>query len=350
MKRLMILALALVPIGVVSLWELSDAATTDTAAASVDRTTAVVGEPVVFTSTNPCTTACSLTWRRPDIGLVRFGGVIVGRGEQITLTFGEPGSYQVVLDMGETCDGTSQLVCHSYASVFVDITGAPQPDPVVEPDPVVVPDPVVEPDPVVAPDPCRRARSRTARPRRRPGTHRRTRPRRRSGPRRRTGPRRTGPRRTGPRCTGPRRTGPRRTGPRSARTRRRTRAHDTATAGTQRPEHHDGGRENSSHMEQPRELGDLTHPRALQGHRMHQVPSDRRTDHVDHQLHRVSYQTRYDGRHLSARRLRLDGNGVLQHRGRDRPPLTRVASSTVRVGSARVASLVSCASGRSLSR
>jgi hypothetical protein len=157
MKRLMILALALVPIGVVSVWELSDAATTDTAAASVDRTTALVGEPVVFTSTNPCTTACSLTWRRPDIGLVRFGGVIVGRGEQITLSFAQPGSYQVVLDMGETCDGTSQLVCHSYASVFVDITGAPQPDPVVIPDPAApdpaAPDPVVVPD-IVVPDPA----------------------------------------------------------------------------------------------------------------------------------------------------------------------------------------------------
>ena len=122
----------------------------------------LVGEPITFTSTNPCTVACSLTWRRPDIGLARFGGVIVGQGEQITLSFAQPGSYQVVLDMGETCDGTSRLVCHSYASVFVEVTGpAPDPvaidtlppDPVVAPDPVVVPDPALVADPTVVPDP-----------------------------------------------------------------------------------------------------------------------------------------------------------------------------------------------------
>ena len=99
MKRLMILAV--IPIGVLTLWGLSDAATTDTAAASVDRTTGQVGETLTFTSTNPCTTACSLTWRRPDIGIARFGGVIVGQGEQITLAFDTPGNHQVVLDMGE---------------------------------------------------------------------------------------------------------------------------------------------------------------------------------------------------------------------------------------------------------
>ncbi|MEO8264964.1 MAG: PKD domain-containing protein [Ilumatobacteraceae bacterium] len=146
--------LAVVPVGVLALWELGDAATTDTAAASVDRASAAVGEPITFTSTNPCTTACSLTWRRPDIGLVRFGGVVVGRGEQFSMSFAAPGSYQVVLDMGETCDGTSRLVCHSYASVFVDIVDpVVVPDPVVPVDPVVVPDPVVPVDPVVVPDP-----------------------------------------------------------------------------------------------------------------------------------------------------------------------------------------------------
>ena len=150
LKRFMILAV--VPIGVLALWELSDAATVDTAAASVDKTTALVGEPVTFTSTNPCTTACSLTWRRPDIGLVRFGGVVVGRGEQFSMSFAAPGSYEVVLDLGETCDGTSRLVCHSYAAVFVDVVDPVAPDPVVvAPDPAVVaPDPVVvAPDPVV---------------------------------------------------------------------------------------------------------------------------------------------------------------------------------------------------------
>lgn len=97
MKRAMILAV--VPIGVLALGEQADAATLDSAAATVDRAVAVVGEPVTFTSTNPCTVACSLTWRRPDIGLTRFGGVIVGRGEQISLSFAEPRKYRLVLDL-----------------------------------------------------------------------------------------------------------------------------------------------------------------------------------------------------------------------------------------------------------
>ncbi|HZX53853.1 MAG TPA: hypothetical protein VFE86_04195, partial [Ilumatobacteraceae bacterium] len=77
--RVGIPALALVSVGAIVLPGLSNAATTDTAAASVDKEVAAVGETVTFTSTNPCTTVCGLTWYRPDIGLTRFGGVIVGR-------------------------------------------------------------------------------------------------------------------------------------------------------------------------------------------------------------------------------------------------------------------------------
>ena len=127
MKRLVVLAV--VPISVLALWGgRSDAATADTAVASVSPAIALVGDPVTFTSTNPCTVACSLTWRQPDLGIVRFGGMIVGQGEQITLTFAQPGSYQLVLDLAETCVGTSQLVCHSTASVFVDIVTTVPPD------------------------------------------------------------------------------------------------------------------------------------------------------------------------------------------------------------------------------
>ena len=161
MKRLMILAL--VPIGVLTLVLTlsgqSDAATVDTAAASVDPAIALVDQPVTFTSTNPCTIACSLTWRRPDIGLARFGGVIIGRGDQFTLSFAAPGVYQVVLDMGEICDGTTQLVCHSFAMVIVDVVtelpavAPPPPDVVLPPDPVLPPpDVVLPPDPVLPPD------------------------------------------------------------------------------------------------------------------------------------------------------------------------------------------------------
>ena len=150
--------LALVPIGVLTLvltlWGQSNAATSDVAAASVDPDIALVGQPVTFTSVNPCTVACSLTWRRPDIGLARFGGVIIGRGAQFSLSFAAPGVYQVVLDMGEICDGTTQLVCHSYAMVIVEVVTELPPVDAGVPPPVVAPPDVVPPDvvpPVVAP-------------------------------------------------------------------------------------------------------------------------------------------------------------------------------------------------------
>jgi hypothetical protein len=127
-KRLVVLAT--VSVGVLAMWGRSDAATADTAAASVSPAIALVGDPVTFTSTNPCTVACGLTWRRPDLGIPRFGGVIVGQGEQITLTFATPGQYQLVLDLSETCVGTTRLVCHSTAAVLVDIvTELPVPTP-----------------------------------------------------------------------------------------------------------------------------------------------------------------------------------------------------------------------------
>ena len=132
--RVGIPALAVVSVGAFVLPGLSDAATTDTAAASVDKDVAGVGEAFTFTSTNPCTTACGLTWYRPDIGLTRFGGVIVGRGEQITLSFDAPGTYPVVLDLSEVCDGTTRLVCHSAALLYVEVVGDPAlPPPVVDP-------------------------------------------------------------------------------------------------------------------------------------------------------------------------------------------------------------------------
>ncbi len=117
---------------------------------------ALVGDPITFTSTNPCTTACSLTWRRPDIGLARFGGVIVGRGEQFTMSFTDPGSYQVVLDLGEQCDGTTRLICHSYTLVFVDVvTELPPVDPTPPADPVTPPPDAVTPPPAdVTPPPA----------------------------------------------------------------------------------------------------------------------------------------------------------------------------------------------------
>jgi len=147
--------LATVSIGAVVLPGLSSAATTDTAAASADKDVALVGETITFTSTNPCTTNCALTWYRPDIGLTRFGGVIVGRGEQITLSFDTAGTYPVVLDLAELCDGTTRLACHSAALLYVEIVDPPPPadsvPPVVDPVPPV--DPPVDAPPVVDPVP-----------------------------------------------------------------------------------------------------------------------------------------------------------------------------------------------------
>ena len=163
-KRLMILVmiLAVIPIGIATLWGVSDAATVDTAAASVDPAIALVGQPITFTSTNPCTIVCSLTWRRPDIGIARFGGVIVGEGQQFTMSFPQPGTYEVVLDMGEVCAGTSRLVCHSFALVFVSIVaelpaGTPLPadtTTTLPPDTTTTlpPDETVTPDNAVTPD------------------------------------------------------------------------------------------------------------------------------------------------------------------------------------------------------
>ncbi len=126
MKRLV--ALAAIPMSIIVLSAPSHAATVDVAAASATPSVASVGEPVTFTLTHPCTVACALTWRRPDLGLARFGGMIVGNGETITLTFPEPGRYRLVLDLSETCSGTTTLVCHSYADAIVDIV-APTPTP-----------------------------------------------------------------------------------------------------------------------------------------------------------------------------------------------------------------------------
>jgi hypothetical protein len=105
----------------------SDAVTADIAAATANPATALVGDVVTFTSTNPCTITCALTWRRPDLGIPRFGGAIVGRGEQISLTFAEPGTYHVVLDLEEICVGTTRLACHSTADVVVNVVVAIDP-------------------------------------------------------------------------------------------------------------------------------------------------------------------------------------------------------------------------------
>ena len=59
--------------------------------------TAPLGEPVSLTAVgSPCVSTC-YTWRNPDAGLVRYGGVILGYGPSITLTPVTVGASRVAL-------------------------------------------------------------------------------------------------------------------------------------------------------------------------------------------------------------------------------------------------------------
>jgi hypothetical protein len=97
----------------------SVAATTDTATAEASPGPYLVGQPITFTSTTPCTTACRLTWRFLDGS--RLGDQL-GEGVSVTTTFATPGLKTVELRLTESCVGTTRLTCASFAyvSVFVE--------------------------------------------------------------------------------------------------------------------------------------------------------------------------------------------------------------------------------------
>ena len=59
--------------------------------------TAPVGEAVTLTAVgSPCVSTC-YTWRNPDTGLTRYGGVILGYGPTVTVTPAVVGSSRVTL-------------------------------------------------------------------------------------------------------------------------------------------------------------------------------------------------------------------------------------------------------------
>jgi hypothetical protein len=100
------------------------AATTDNATAVAEPGPYLVGSPITFTSTTPCTVACRLIWKY--LSGTRLG-VQMGEGVSVQRTFSTPGLKTVQLDMSERCVGTSRLTCDSFAHVSVNVEAVPLP-------------------------------------------------------------------------------------------------------------------------------------------------------------------------------------------------------------------------------
>jgi hypothetical protein len=118
--RLVALAAVLVLLAVPA----AQAATTDTATAQASPGPYLVGQPITFTSTTPCTVPCRLVWT--FLNGTRLGDAL-GEGTSVTTSFATPGLKTVELRLTETCVGTTRLVCDSIALVSVDVQAAPTP-------------------------------------------------------------------------------------------------------------------------------------------------------------------------------------------------------------------------------
>ena len=67
-------------------------------AAPAVTVTAKVGDTLAFTVAGPiCSTTCSYTWRNPDAGIARYGGVILGYGPTLTTTASVAGNSRLTL-------------------------------------------------------------------------------------------------------------------------------------------------------------------------------------------------------------------------------------------------------------
>jgi hypothetical protein len=67
---------------------------------------ALVGDVLDLTAVAPtCPTTCSLTWRDPDRGIARYGGVILGYGPTLSITESVAGSSRVTLDYCQKTSG-----------------------------------------------------------------------------------------------------------------------------------------------------------------------------------------------------------------------------------------------------
>jgi hypothetical protein len=106
------------------------AATTDTASAAASDGPYLVGSPITFTSTTPCTTACRLTWKY--LSGTRLGEQL-GEGVSVQRAFFTPGLKTVQLRLTERCVGTSRLVCDSSAYVSVNVEAVTLPVDVTAP-------------------------------------------------------------------------------------------------------------------------------------------------------------------------------------------------------------------------
>jgi hypothetical protein len=100
------------------------AATTDTATAAASPPPYLVGVPITFTSTTPCTVSCRLTWT--FLNGTRLGDKL-GEGESVVTSFSTPGLKTVELRLTELCVGTTRLVCDSIALVTVNVEDVPAP-------------------------------------------------------------------------------------------------------------------------------------------------------------------------------------------------------------------------------
>ncbi len=100
----------------------AQAATSDSATATASPGPYLVGQPITFTSTNPCTVACRLIWTY--LNGTRLGDAL-GEGTSVTTSFSTPGLKTVELRLTENCVGTTRLVCSSVAVVSVDVQQAP---------------------------------------------------------------------------------------------------------------------------------------------------------------------------------------------------------------------------------
>lgn len=100
----------------------AQAATTDTA--TIRNTTPIVHPgDTIHLEAGQCTVACSLTWKRPDLGLARFGGQQIGTGP--TLNYPAPtttGSYVISLTVNERCVGSPRTACSSIAYTVITVT------------------------------------------------------------------------------------------------------------------------------------------------------------------------------------------------------------------------------------
>ncbi len=128
-RRLVAIAAVLGVLGVLSV-PAAQAATADTATAQASPGPYLVGEPITFTSTTPCTDACRLFWT--FLNGTRLGDAL-GEGTSVTTSFDTPGLKSVELRLTQICVGSTRLVCDSIAVVSVDVQAAP---PAVDPPPV----------------------------------------------------------------------------------------------------------------------------------------------------------------------------------------------------------------------